>query len=456
MPLGYLTRILAVVFSAALLALSAQAEKRAFVVGVGEYDELSDLQKTIGDANGYSDLFGRELGYQVTGVANTKKRRDFLAAFDVFARSVAPGDEVVFVFSGHGWSDGAENYLSFSDAPRGVSEAVLRGETIALKQHVMRRLRARNPKFLLAIIDACRDENYDPLTKSSGTLEKGIVRISAFEGELILYSAAQGQTSLDRLSNSDPSNYSVFTRVLLPQLRDTSKPLSRIANDTRAKVQQLASSISHPQRPEMMMGIDLDFCLSGVCASGRSEPATSSVAEVTALTAALEAHDLETYKAFLLAYPATTSRAFVEGRINTLSVEASLLAKERERRRALEERGVVERTTEEAAEDMAAAAREAAAASEVSDRNAQPLRPVIPTYPIRALERGTEGVCDVAFDIDVRGRPFNVNAACTKLIFKREAERAVSLAEFAPTLVNGQPVEQKGVVYPLGFSIAID
>lgn len=250
----------------AMLSLSAAAEKRAFIVGVGAYDELTDLQKTEGDAAGYTNLFGNELGYTVTTLGNQKKRRDFVAAFDEFARSITPGDEVVFIFSGHGWSDGGDNYLSFSDAPKGVSEAVLISETVPLEKEVMARLRARGPKVLLAIIDACRDENYDPLTKSNGTLEKGIVRISANEGELILYSAAQGQTSLDRLSNTDPSQYSVFTRVLLPKLRDTSTPLARIANETRSEVQRLAGTIKHLQRPEMMLGIDLDYCLSGDCA----------------------------------------------------------------------------------------------------------------------------------------------------------------------------------------------
>ena len=269
---GMISRVLAVICLAAAFALSASADKRAFIVGVGDYSELTDLQKTEGDAAGYTQLFGSELGFDVATVSGQKKRRDFVAAFDQFASSIAPGDEVVFVFSGHGWSDGADNYLSFSDAPRGVSEAVLRSETIALKQDIMSRLRARNPRVLLAIIDACRDENYDPLTKSAGSLDKGIIRITANEGELILYSAAQGQTSLDRLSNSDASNYSVFTRVLLPKLRETSKPLARIANDTREEVQRLAGTISHPQRPEMMMGIDLDFCLSPPCRVGGAAP----------------------------------------------------------------------------------------------------------------------------------------------------------------------------------------
>jgi protein TonB len=89
----------------------------------------------------------------------------------------------------------------------------------------------------------------------------------------------------------------------------------------------------------------------------------------------------------------------------------------------------------------------------ISDRDAQPIRPPVPTYPQRAAERGTEGSCDVRFDVDTRGRPYNVEATCTDRVFKREAERAVNRVEFAPKIVRGQPAERRNVVYPLEFQL---
>lgn len=87
----------------------------------------------------------------------------------------------------------------------------------------------------------------------------------------------------------------------------------------------------------------------------------------------------------------------------------------------------------------------------ISDRDATPIRPPVPTYPTRAAERGTEGECQVSFDVDIRGRPYNVAADCTDSVFKREAERAVSKVEFAPKIVKGKPVERRNVVYPVVF-----
>ncbi len=89
----------------------------------------------------------------------------------------------------------------------------------------------------------------------------------------------------------------------------------------------------------------------------------------------------------------------------------------------------------------------------ISDRDAQPIRPPVPTYPSRAAERGIEGSCDVRFDVDTRGRPYNVQATCTDSVFKREAERAVNRVEFAPKIVRGQPAERRNVVYPLEFQL---
>ena len=90
----------------------------------------------------------------------------------------------------------------------------------------------------------------------------------------------------------------------------------------------------------------------------------------------------------------------------------------------------------------------------ISDRDAQPIRPPTPSYPQPAAERGTEGSCEVRFDVDTRGRPYNITATCTDNVFKREAERAVSKVEFAPKIIRGQAAERKNVVYPLEFKLA--
>ena len=118
------------------VALGADAKtKRALIIGVGDYEQLPDLQKTTGDATGYSEAFEGQLGFEVTRLIDPGTI-EFLEALDGFLQSIEPGDEVAFIFSGHGWSDGADNFLALKDAPLESSEFALRRQTVSLSNDV--------------------------------------------------------------------------------------------------------------------------------------------------------------------------------------------------------------------------------------------------------------------------------------------------------------------------------
>lgn len=244
------------------LGLEASAgAKRAFIVGVGTYAELPALQKTTGDANGYADAFSNDLGFEVTRLIDPTRMK-FLEAFNGFLSSIEPGDEVAFVFSGHGWSDGADNYLALTDAPLESSEFALRYETVSLSISVLAELKARKPALLFAIVDACRDNPFDTGTRS---VTRGMVRQEIVPGTLVVYAAGARQKALDRLGPEDDSPYSVFTRALLPRLKDPTRPLLRSVDETRSEVAMLADTIHHEQRPAIYSDVSLDFCFAGEC-----------------------------------------------------------------------------------------------------------------------------------------------------------------------------------------------
>ncbi|MDP1557286.1 MAG: energy transducer TonB [Hyphomonas sp.] len=90
----------------------------------------------------------------------------------------------------------------------------------------------------------------------------------------------------------------------------------------------------------------------------------------------------------------------------------------------------------------------------LAGRNIQVVRAPSPSMLAIAMTRGISGSCDVLFDVDTRGRPFNLTAQCTDEIFRAEAIRAVSKAEFLPKVSqNGIAVEQHGAIYPLEFEV---
>ena len=244
------------------VALGADAKtKRALIIGVGDYEQLPDLQKTTGDATGYSEAFEGQLGFEVTRLIDPGTI-EFLEALDGFLQSIEPGDEVAFIFSGHGWSDGADNFLALKDAPLESSEFALRRQTVSLSNDVLAEIKARRPGLLFAIVDACRDNPFDTGTRS---VTRGLSRLEIVPGTLVVYAAGARQKALDRLGPEDDSPYSVFTRSLLPRLGDPASPLLRSVDETRTEVAALAASINHEQRPAIYSDVSLDYCFAGEC-----------------------------------------------------------------------------------------------------------------------------------------------------------------------------------------------
>lgn len=100
---------------------------------------------------------------------------------------------------------------------------------------------------------------------------------------------------------------------------------------------------------------------------------------------------------------------------------------------------------------MAPAQAETSGASE--DREAQPIKPPRPVYPIDAARVGMPGICEVKFDVDTRGYTTRIDAYCTHRAFCQSATDAVAGVKFEPKLVGGLPSPRYNVVYPLEYNI---
>src|SRR5271155_5720816 len=88
-------------------SLPARAENRlALVIGEDAYEQIAPLRKAVADARGYAAAL-REKGYNVSEGYDVKTF-DLEAKVAAFIEAIHPGDTAVFVYSGHGWSDGAQ------------------------------------------------------------------------------------------------------------------------------------------------------------------------------------------------------------------------------------------------------------------------------------------------------------------------------------------------------------
>lgn len=249
-----------------LLALPGQARNLAFVVGNDAYLNVPPLQKARSDADGYASFFA-DKGFEVYAHTDLDQR-GMVVAFATFLDAIQPGDTVVFAYSGHGWSNGTENFLLPTDIRITGSQTLIEKESFVLKNGVngiLDEVAARGAKLTVAIIDACRD---NPFKSADGTrsigLARGLVPVQAPVGTFIAFSAGAGQTALDRLSDDDSAPYSVFTRSFLQEL---GKPqdLQTAFKATQQSVNNLARTVGHAQRPAYYDEVIGSACLTGAC-----------------------------------------------------------------------------------------------------------------------------------------------------------------------------------------------
>lgn len=252
----------------------AQAKSLALIIGNDSYQNVEPLKKARSDARGYSEFLSAR-GFDVT-MEQDLDGRDMLVVLSGFLDKISTGDTVMFIYSGHGWSDGRQNYLVPVDIRSGGSETLIAAESFALRNGVngiIDKISQRNPALTVAVVDACRN---NPFSKpASGTraigLERGLVQVEAPVGTFIAFSAGEGQTALDRLSDDDPAPYSVFTRFFLKEL---AKPqdLQSAFKATQLAVNQSAQRIGHPQRPAYYDEVIGSACLTGNCTPGLVDP----------------------------------------------------------------------------------------------------------------------------------------------------------------------------------------
>jgi uncharacterized protein len=109
-------------------------------------------------------------------------------------------------------------------------------------------IKAAGARAQIIIIDACRGDPYAGDGRELAPSSCGDVGQQLPEGTVALFSASSGQKALDRLGEHDRNAHSVFTRVLLPELREP-RSITRIARTVRDEVVEVAASVRYEQRP---------------------------------------------------------------------------------------------------------------------------------------------------------------------------------------------------------------
>ena len=90
----------------------------------------------------------------------------------------------------------------------------------------------------------------------------------------------------------------------------------------------------------------------------------------------------------------------------------------------------------------------------VSDGEYLPIVKVAPVYPSRALSRGLEGNCILEFTVTRTGAVTDVmTVECTSSLFERAATQAALKFKYKPRVIDGEPVDVRGVQHLITFLI---
>jgi hypothetical protein len=239
--------IAAAVAAALCLPDAARAEKRvALVIGNDRYINMPadrQLQKAVNDAHTVAASM-KALGFEVL-IGTNLGRQAMIDKLAEFTARLEADDTAAFFFAGHGVAIQGVNYLVPSDVPA-VSEgaeARVRGASLA-EPDIIAELQAKAVRVALLVIDACRDNPFPRAPGRSIGNTRGLSDAKPARGVFTLYSAGIGQTALDRLSDKDTANNSVFTRVFAEQLARPELHLGDLAVEVRERVAALALQAS--------------------------------------------------------------------------------------------------------------------------------------------------------------------------------------------------------------------
>jgi hypothetical protein len=219
--------------------------RHALVIGIDQYQNIPKLRNAVADAKAVANSL-KGFDFKVLQL-NDLTERSFKQALRDFMSSVSPGDEVVVFYAGHGVQIGGLNYFLPVDT-RGDSERQVRDEAINL-QRVLDDLSDVKPSFALVIVDACRDNPFKGQGRTIGG--RGLSPTTAATGQMIIFSAGANQQALDVLGPSDRANNSVFSRVLVSEMKSPNLSVDRLARNVRTEVVRLAKSVGHEQVPAL-------------------------------------------------------------------------------------------------------------------------------------------------------------------------------------------------------------
>ncbi|MBT5714798.1 hypothetical protein HOI71_27370, partial [Candidatus Poribacteria bacterium] len=196
------------------------------LAGVNRYANHADLVNPVGDTRAIAAELEDAYGASVEALVDPT-RRDFLAALYALAdRVYAENDELLVMFSGHGWYDDRQKrgFLAFSDSADLVSDPLY--DTYVPHETVRTVLERLDCNHVLLIVDSCFSGTLDPsIAIAAGGRPvadpAGLVPRAEYVRRKLQYRTRRYITAGGReyVPDGRPGHHSPFVRQMLEALR---------------------------------------------------------------------------------------------------------------------------------------------------------------------------------------------------------------------------------------------
>ncbi len=226
-------------------AANLSPKRIALVIGNSAYRSFPVLVNPINDSADMAKKL-EEFGFDVKLLENAN-RRNIEEAITQFGKKLNRKDAVgLFYFAGHGVQVDGINYL----IPIGANiktVADVQYEAVNAER-VLSNMESADNNLNLMILDACRD---NPLPASKRSATRGLARMSAPTGSMVLYATSPGKSALD--GEPDDRN-GLFTGKLLQVMNQPGLTVYEVFRQTAQAVNSASNSFQTPYLEGVILG----------------------------------------------------------------------------------------------------------------------------------------------------------------------------------------------------------
>ena len=213
------------------------SDRVAFVIGNGDYAK-APLKNAVKDATDISKVL-RKNGFNVSQYLNYQSNQVEEVKSKLVA-SLKKDSIAVFYYAGHGIQVEGQNLFPSVDADM-LSLPKIKSQSLKLDD-LLNIINQVRPRASIIILDACRDNPFEPPVQAKGSLSsKGLARVAPPPATVVFYSTRPGSTASD--GNNDNG---LFTEQLLKILEEPNQPIEILFRKVANNVYKVSNGDQEP------------------------------------------------------------------------------------------------------------------------------------------------------------------------------------------------------------------